>query len=191
MAKSTEPVLIKAPYYVYAYLRNDGSPYYIGKGKDNRAWTKSNTEIGKPKEKWRIIIVERNLTEVGALAIERRLIRWYGRKDLNTGILRNQTDGGDGSTNIIPWNKGISGPPAKISTRLKMSRSRQGVRKSEKTKQRMSLARKGEAKSSDHKEKLRQSQLLLPKITCECCGALCNAGNYKRWHGNKCRVNHV
>jgi hypothetical protein len=84
-------------YYVYAYLREDGTPYYIGKGKGGRIHDKNHSVV-VPKNKARRKILHENLTEDEAFSLEINLISEYGRKDLGTGILRNQTNGGDGAS---------------------------------------------------------------------------------------------
>lgn len=140
-------------FYVYAYLRTkDLTPYYVGKGKDDRAWQKSHSVI-VPKDLTRIVMLETNLTELGAFAIERRMIRWYGRKDLGTGILHNQTDGGDGSAGIIPWNKGIvTGSFLSEKGRKTISKANKDIKKNHGDK--VSTALLGKPKSEEHKKKL-------------------------------------
>ena len=109
-------------FYVYAYLRKDGTPYYIGKGTGYRAWDTHHFPI--PKDKSRIVILENNLTEIGAYAIERRMIRWYGRKDLGLGILRNGTDGGEGASSGIGNHR--YGKPMSEESKKKLSASKKG-----------------------------------------------------------------
>ena len=88
-------------YYTYAYLREDKTPYYIGKGKDDRIYS-TNRRIKPPKDKSRIIYLKQNLTEAEAFKHEIYMISVLGRKDLGTGILRNRTNGGEGASGCIP-----------------------------------------------------------------------------------------
>ena len=82
-------------YYTYAYLREDGTPYYIGKGKGNRIHSKAN-RIFNPPPKDRRVFLKQNLTEEEAFEHEKYMISVLGRKDLGTGILHNQSEGGIG-----------------------------------------------------------------------------------------------
>lgn len=79
-------------FYTYIWLRDDGTPYYVGKGHGKRAF-----RTGCPP--FERIILQEWETELEAFAAERLLISLYGRKDNGTGVLRNLTDGGDGSAN--------------------------------------------------------------------------------------------
>ena len=88
-------------YYTYAYLREDRTPYYIGKGQGNRAYRRNKKCIKPPKDKSRIIYLKQNLTEEEAFKHEIYMIDVLGRKDNGTGILHNRTDGGEGTSGFI------------------------------------------------------------------------------------------
>lgn len=90
---------------VYAYLRKDGSPYYIGIGDPVRPYAPhkhfKNIEL-RPKDPNRIKILHEGLTFDEAKQIEQKLILQYGRKVDGTGILRNLTLGGEGTLGRRP-----------------------------------------------------------------------------------------
>jgi hypothetical protein len=155
-------------YYTYAYLREDRTPYYIGKGQGNRAYRRNKKDIKPPKDKGRIIYLKQNLTEEEAFKHEIYMIAVFGRIDLGTGILHNRTDGGDGTSGRVPSeetrrkigeaHKGEKnhnyGKTFSEEYRRKISESGKGRTHSEETKRKMSEARKGKTFSEEHKRKM-------------------------------------
>ena len=81
-------------FYTYLWLREDCTPYYVGKGTGRRAW-RSHKHHRPPNDLTRIIVLHA-VTEQEAFDKEKELITLYGRKGIGTGCLRNMTEGGDG-----------------------------------------------------------------------------------------------
>jgi hypothetical protein len=91
-------------YYTYAYLREDGRPFYVGKGQGSRAWDRH----GSAKKPWsppsndRILFLKWDLSEDQALAHEIYLIALYGNAFKAGGWLTlNFTDGGEGTSGYV------------------------------------------------------------------------------------------
>lgn len=88
-------------YYTYAYLRENGTPWYVGKGTRRRAWDMhGNAERGtewRPPSNDRILILKWDLTDATARAHEKYMIGVLGNAFADGGLLRrNFTEGGEG-----------------------------------------------------------------------------------------------
>jgi hypothetical protein len=143
-------------FYTYAYLREDKTPYYIGKGEGRRAYSKHHRVPVPPKE--RILFLKKNLLEEDAIKHEKYLIKVLGRKDNGTGILRNLTDGG---VVVLPETR-------RKNSEAKRGKNhpRYGVKWSEEYKKQMSERMRGREcpfsrrkHSEEEKEKRRQKML--------------------------------
>ena len=172
-------------YYVYEYLREDGTPYYVGKGQGKR-WRDKHSVAIPPKE--RVKFVQENMLEQDAFALEEELILKYGRKDLGTGILRNLTSGGEGQT---------PGPEvrAKLSA-IKKGKKPNNYGKTVSYKKDRKWDRQGEKHhmhGKNHTDEARQkisegikANWDRPVQTCPHCGKQGKVG-MTRWHFDNCK----
>jgi hypothetical protein len=160
-------------FYVYAYLREDGTPYYIGKGKGRRAYLNGRIPP-KPAYIERIQMVKVNLTEEEAFNLECKLIMEYGRRDLGTGILQNRTAGGEGVSGRIATPESIQKRISKNTGKKRTPEQKERMRQAQLTRKQkteeeklqysvnMSNAKKGIPlgnKSDTHKENLSKALL--------------------------------
>jgi hypothetical protein len=129
-------------YYVYQYLLEDGTPYYIGKGKNNRIHV-DHKHIALPSRDRRVIVKD-NLTNDEAKTLEGELITKYKRKK-DGGILDN--------IKINQW-ACHAGWKHSDETKRKISEGNRGKVRSDQAR-----ANYSKPKTAEHAEKIRQANL--------------------------------
>ena len=125
-------------FYVYAYLRTDGTPYYIGKGLGRRAWQthrRGQADL-RPEDKALINVLVTDLTEVQAFEWERALIEILRE----VSRLENKTSGGQGCSN-----------PSE-ETRAKIGAANKGAKRTEDTRAKIKAARAKQVITEEHRQ---------------------------------------
>lgn len=170
-------------FYVYLYLDPEkivdpfvvgsstfvNEPLYVGKGKDDRCYAHlrdtRNSLLEEKINHWTengidpiIVKAVEDLSEDEAHSLEIELIARFGRHDLKLGPLFNKTNGGEGFSGLIPWNKGKTGVQdawnkGKAGSEIPWF----GKEKSDSHKQKIRESLTGKSKSEEHKKKISES----------------------------------
>lgn len=124
-------------YCIYRHITLDTNEvFYIGVGSIKRSRSKQRTKYWNNivnKHGYEIQILKKDLSWEDACELERILIAYYGRRDLNTGILVNLTNGGEGAVGVIRTPE----------YRKYLSNRMKGFKHSDETKLKISIQKKG------------------------------------------------
>lgn len=162
--------LERAICYVYVKFRENGTPFYVGKGSTKGRWLEHERDARRGVKGHRFAIIRSmqarglevptvkihtNLTEAQANEYEIALIAAIGRLDLGTGPLVNLTNGGDGGggrqhspETIAKW--AAAGRNISPETRAKRSEALRGRQFSPETIAKWSATRRGRKQSPEH-----------------------------------------
>jgi hypothetical protein len=166
-------------FYNYVIFRENGEPFYVGKGKDERVFDHEK-EARRPARSGEnriklgimrrmlaagfdipIVFIREGISEPEAFETEAELIKVLGRIDLGTGCLANLTDGGEGNSGyrfteeqrkkVSVANKGNSrlSYPKSAETRAKLAIAHIGLKPSVETRIKLSRAQTGQAFHQD------------------------------------------
>lgn len=143
--------------YIYRHIRLDtNQPFYIGIGSD-KSFKRANEKSRRnkiwndivSKSDYEVEILFDDITWEKACEKEIEFISLYGKKNNNTGILANMTDGGEGTL-------GRCYRPTE-ETRLKQSLAKRGRKMSEEAKRHLAEFHKDRIFSEKHKAALKEA----------------------------------
>lgn len=185
-----------AEFYVYLLRRPDkddpfesgrACPFYVGKGSNGRIGVhrieaktllhktgRKNIKIGVIHHLWKLgldyeeEVILSGITEKEAFDLECQFIASYGRVDLKTGCLANQTNGGDGASGRSEESRKKTS--AKLKGRPPSEKALQKLRernignkfgsyiKSEETRRKLSKALTGRIRSEEHSRHISEAK---------------------------------
>jgi len=204
-------------YYVYMYMKPDWTPFYVGKGKEDRHLAHLR-EAKKPESKDtnklkintirkilkqglepEIRFVDSNLTEEVAFELEEFLISEIGRVDLGTGTLTNLTNGGDRSAGTIVSEETRHKRRLKMQGALNPNFGRKDTPEQIEAKRQRMLGKKTGPCSDERRENIRKATTGIKKsntenmkkprsrVVCPHCGKEGGSNNMRRWHFDNCK----
>ena len=157
-------------WYIYEHYKADTNEiFYIGIG-CQKNFTRAHSKKSRSsfwhnivkKHGIKVVISKENLSKEEASKLEKELIKNFGRKDLDNGILCNLTDGGDGVCGLTSEGRKKIGEAGKkrkhnLETIRKISEAAKGRFHTEESKKLMSQNRKGKKISEEGLRKLSEA----------------------------------